>query len=154
MSPSLPPTKRTRIGKREMSPTNSAGDSVTSTPEPEEGKSSRRRGTKRSEATPEPPSGRHSAGSSSSRRAGRSSSATRGAGAKRQTSKRKTVHFLLSAAVCFPLSGDLLLTAFLLLINSWLLVLCRSLPPSKGIDPTLSSMFHRLNSVSLGSHRS
>lgn len=38
MSPSLPPTKRTRIGKREMSPTNSAGDSVTSTPEPEEGK--------------------------------------------------------------------------------------------------------------------
>ncbi|KAG1148923.1 hypothetical protein G6F37_002882 [Rhizopus arrhizus] len=89
MSPSLPPTKRTRIGKREMSPTNSAGDSVTSTPEPEEGKSSRRRGTKRSEATPEPPSGRHSAGSSSSRRAGRSSSATRGAGAKRQASKRK-----------------------------------------------------------------
>ncbi|KAG0786021.1 hypothetical protein G6F21_008879 [Rhizopus arrhizus] len=36
----------------------------------------------------------------------------------------------LSAAVCFPLSGvpigDLLLTAFLLLINSWSIVLCRT----------------------------
>jgi hypothetical protein len=64
----------------------------------------------------------------------------------------------LSAVVCFPLSGvpieDLLLTVFLLLINSWLLVLYRSLPPSKGADSTLTSMFHRLNSVSLGSHRS
>ncbi|EIE85165.1 hypothetical protein RO3G_09875 [Rhizopus delemar RA 99-880] len=42
----------------------------------------------------------------------------------------------LSTAVCFPLSdvpiGELPLTAFLLLINSWLLVLHRSLPPSKG----------------------
>ncbi|KAG1141786.1 hypothetical protein G6F37_008106 [Rhizopus arrhizus] len=64
----------------------------------------------------------------------------------------------LSAAVCFPLSevpiGDLLLTASLLLINSWSFVLCRSLSPSKEADSTLTSMFHRLNSVSLGSHGS
>ncbi|CAO3703799.1 unnamed protein product [Rhizopus stolonifer] len=89
MSPTLPPAKRTRTSKREMSPS-STGDSVTSTPEPEEGKPSRRRGTKKLEATPEPPSGRHhSSGSSSNRRAGRSSGTTRGSGAKRQTSKRK-----------------------------------------------------------------
>jgi hypothetical protein len=64
----------------------------------------------------------------------------------------------LSAAVCFPLSGvptgDLLLTTSLLLINSWSLVLCRSLPPSKGVDLTLTSMFNRVHSVSFGSHRS
>ncbi|KAG1090451.1 hypothetical protein G6F39_010512 [Rhizopus arrhizus] len=57
----------------------------------------------------------------------------------------------LSAAVCFLLSGvptgDLLLTAFLLLINSWSLVLCRNLPPSKGADSTLTSIFNRLHSV-------
>ena len=55
----------------------------------------------------------------------------------------------LSAVVCFPLSGmlieDLLLTAFLLLINSWSFVLCRSLPPSKGADSTLTSMFNHLH---------
>ncbi|KAG0750885.1 hypothetical protein G6F18_013687 [Rhizopus arrhizus] len=64
----------------------------------------------------------------------------------------------LSAAACSPLSGvptgDLLLTAFLLLINSWSLVLCRSLPPSKGADSTLTSMFNRLHSVPFGSYRS
>src|SRR6478735_5020437 len=64
----------------------------------------------------------------------------------------------LSAAVCFPLSGvpirDLLLTTFLLLINSWSLVLFRSLPPSKGADSILTSMFNRLHSVPFGSYRS
>src|SRR6478735_11187238 len=64
----------------------------------------------------------------------------------------------LSAAVCFLLSGvptgDLLLTAFLLLINSWSLVLCRNLPPSKGADSTLTSIFNRLHSVPFGSYRS
>jgi hypothetical protein len=64
----------------------------------------------------------------------------------------------LSAAVCFPLSGmpigDLLLTAFLLLINSWSLVLCRNLPPLKGADSNLTSMFNRLHPVSFGSYRS
>src|SRR6478752_6269222 len=60
----------------------------------------------------------------------------------------------LSAAVCFPLSGDLLLTAFLLLISSWSLVLCGSLPPSQGADSTLTSMFNRLHSVPFGSYSS
>ncbi|KAI9273746.1 chromatin modification-related protein EAF7-domain-containing protein [Sporodiniella umbellata] len=87
-SPTLPPAKRTRTSKREVSPT-STGDSVTSTPEPEEGKSSRRRGNKKSEATPEPPSGRNHSSANNSRRTGRSSGTTRGSGAKRQTSKRK-----------------------------------------------------------------
>src|SRR6478735_1900532 len=63
-----------------------------------------------------------------------------------------------SAAECFPLPGvpigDLLLTAFLLLINSWSLLLCRSLPPSKGAHSTLTSMFNRLHPVSFGSHLS
>ncbi|EIE79397.1 hypothetical protein RO3G_04102 [Rhizopus delemar RA 99-880] len=62
----------------------------------------------------------------------------------------------LSAAACSLLYGvsikDLLLTAFLLLISSWSFMLCRILPPSKGAGLTLTSMFHRLNSVSFGSH--
>ncbi|EIE83839.1 hypothetical protein RO3G_08544 [Rhizopus delemar RA 99-880] len=48
----------------------------------------------------------------------------------------------LSADTCSLLSGvpigDLLLTTFLLLINNWSLVLCRSLPPSKGADSNLT----------------
>ncbi|KAI8881305.1 CT20-domain-containing protein [Backusella circina FSU 941] len=73
LSPVILPVKRTRTSKRESSPATSVAESVASTPEPEEGKSSRRsRGTRKS--TPEP-----------RRRTGRSSSATRG---KRQT-KRK-----------------------------------------------------------------
>ena len=47
-----------------------------------------------------------------------------------------------------------LLTAFLLLINNWSLMLCCNLPPSKGAESTLNSMFNRLHSVSFCSHRS
>ncbi|CEG69825.1 hypothetical protein RMATCC62417_05829 [Rhizopus microsporus] len=88
-SPSSPPTKRTRTSRRERSPTNSANES---TPEPEEGKPSRRRGMRKSEATPEPPTGRHSVSMSSShgsKRTARSSGSSRGPGSKRQTNKRK-----------------------------------------------------------------
>ncbi|RCI07045.1 hypothetical protein CU098_013080 [Rhizopus stolonifer] len=84
VSPVLPPAKRTRTSKRDASPANSVADSITSTPEPEEGKPSRRtsRGARKSEATPEPTSR-----SSTARRQGRSSSTPKGT--KRQTNKRK-----------------------------------------------------------------
>ncbi|KAI9351855.1 chromatin modification-related protein EAF7-domain-containing protein [Pilaira anomala] len=90
-SPNLPPAKRTRTSKRDSSPANSVADSITSTPEPEEGKSSRRtsRGTRRAEYTPEPstPTGQRS---TMSRRTGRSSNNnTINRGSKRQTNKRK-----------------------------------------------------------------
>ncbi|KAI7863536.1 hypothetical protein BDF14DRAFT_1876245 [Spinellus fusiger] len=53
--PSSPPSKRTRTSKREESPTTSVAESITSTPEPEDGKSKRSsRGTRKSDATPEP----------------------------------------------------------------------------------------------------
>ncbi|KAI8057463.1 chromatin modification-related protein EAF7-domain-containing protein [Thamnidium elegans] len=91
-SPNIPPAKRTRTSKRESSPANSVADSITSTPEPEEGKSSRRtsRGTRRIEYTPEPST--PTSQRNSSRRTGRSSSSsssTINRGSKRQTSKRK-----------------------------------------------------------------
>ncbi|OBZ91110.1 hypothetical protein A0J61_00858 [Choanephora cucurbitarum] len=84
-SPVLPPAKRTRTSKRDTSPTNSVADSITSTPEPEEGKSSRRasRGARKSEATPEP------AGRNTPRRAAGRSVNTPTRGSKRQTNKRK-----------------------------------------------------------------
>ncbi|KAI7888704.1 chromatin modification-related protein EAF7-domain-containing protein [Mucor mucedo] len=90
-SPAIPPAKRTRTSKREHSPANSVAESMTSTPEPEE-KSSRRtsRGTRKSEYTPEPstPNSQRSY-HTTSRRTGRSSSATIQRGNKRQTNKRK-----------------------------------------------------------------
>ncbi|CAO3652315.1 unnamed protein product [Mucor hiemalis] len=91
-SPVFPPAKRTRTSKRDSSPATSVADSITSTPEPEEGKTSRRtsRGTRRSDATPEPSTPTSSRGNSTiNRRAGRSSSATTTRGSKRQTNKRK-----------------------------------------------------------------
>ncbi|KAI9472264.1 MAG: chromatin modification-related protein EAF7-domain-containing protein [Benjaminiella poitrasii] len=86
-SPIIPPAKRTRTNKRDSSPANSVTDSMTSTPEPDENKTSRRtpRGTRKSEATPEPNM------RSSGRRAGRSASTTSTTtrGSKRQVNKRK-----------------------------------------------------------------
>ncbi|CEP13794.1 hypothetical protein [Parasitella parasitica] len=86
-SPVLPPTKRTRTGKRDSSPANSVADSITSnnTPEPEEGKPSRKSSRANSKSTPEP------ANRNGGRRAGRSASnasSTNNRGTKRQT-KRK-----------------------------------------------------------------
>lgn len=42
-SPNLPPAKRTRTSKRDSSPANSVADSITSTPEPEEGKNKKQK---------------------------------------------------------------------------------------------------------------
>ncbi|KAK4521534.1 uncharacterized protein ATC70_012150 [Mucor velutinosus] len=86
-SPVLPPTKRTRISKRDSSPANSVTDSITSnnnTPEPEEGKPSRKSSRSNPKSTPEP------ASRSGGRRAGRSSSTASNASTNNRGNKRQT----------------------------------------------------------------